>query len=216
MCVIDGVVIAAAGLGSRVGLGIPKCLIEVDGIPILTRLIGCLKGKVNKVHIVVGYREEMIFEYCAQHHRDVVLVRNPAYRSTMTSQSYALGARHLAGTVLYLDGDLIVDPAGMGAFIARAATVPVLVGITKAKSEHAVYAQTGLLGETSVVVDFNNGPSDHEWANVVAAPSDFFSQSEGHVFKTLAMHLPLPAFELDVLEIDTQTDLQAVKARFER
>mgnify|MGYP003131060655 FL=1 len=63
MQVVEGAVIACAGLGSRLGLGLPKCLIEVDGKTILTRLIESLRPHVSRIHVVIGYREELVADY---------------------------------------------------------------------------------------------------------------------------------------------------------
>jgi choline kinase len=176
---------------------------------------GGLQARVRRVHVVVGYREEIVLDYCAQHHRDIILVRNPQYRSTTTSQSYALGARHLSGNVVFMDGDLLIEDASIEKFLAEAAETPVLIGVTKAKTEHAVYAKIIKDGKKVAIIGFDYGRAeDYEWANVVSAPCDFFNRSEEHVFQTLAKHLPLPAHELDVFEVDTQRDLQAARARY--
>lgn len=213
---VEGAVIAAAGLGSRVGLGIPKCLIDVDGQTILSRTIACLRGLVPQIHVVVGYREELVIDHCAQHHRDVIIVRNPNFRTTMTSQSYALGARPFSGSVLYLDGDLLLEREQVEGFLKAAETVPILVGLTKVKSEHAVFAKTSQADQSLKVTNFSYEHREpNEWANIVSAPAHLFERSEGHVFQTLADYLPLPAHVLDVLEIDTQQDLQAVRAKYE-
>ena len=84
---VKSAVIAAAGLGSRIGMGVPKCMIEKEGITILTRLITTLRPHIPFIHLVIGYREEMVINYCSIHHRDVVLVRNPDYRTTNTAYS---------------------------------------------------------------------------------------------------------------------------------
>ena len=57
-------VILAAGRGSRMGhLGDdrPKCLIELEGKPLIERQIAALRrGGVDEIEIVRGFRAEMI------------------------------------------------------------------------------------------------------------------------------------------------------------
>ena len=72
MSALGGAVIAAAGLGSRLGHGLPKCMLEIDGRTVLSRLVDAIRPHTDRIHVVVGYREEMIVEYCALYHRDLV------------------------------------------------------------------------------------------------------------------------------------------------
>src|SRR5690606_30168525 len=108
---------------------------------ILTRLIEMLRPHVDLINVVVGYREEMVVEYCAQHHRDVVLVRNQDYRTTNTAYSFAKGAVNISGKIIYLDGDLLISSKSLGRFLQAAADKEILVGLTDAKSENAVFAE---------------------------------------------------------------------------
>ncbi|MEG0184458.1 MAG: NTP transferase domain-containing protein, partial [Stenotrophomonas sp.] len=151
----------------------PKCMIEIDGVTLLSRLIHALQPLVPRIHVVVGYREELIIDHCSRHHRDVVLVRNPEYRTTNTAHSIRMGSVGMQRRVLYLDGDLIIEPASLRAFVEAAATVPLLVGVTRAKSTQAVFVSTGVDGDDVVdrVSAFHRDPvTPWEWANIFAGP----------------------------------------------
>lgn len=212
MPAVEAAVIAAAGVGSRLGLGVPKCMIDIDGKTIISRLIHALSPHVPTIHLVVGYREEMVIEHCARYHRDVVIVRNPDYRNTNTAHSHSRGARHLRGKVLYLDGDLVISPLSIKSFIDRAAEVDVLVGVTPAKSENAVMAVSRTDENQIIITGFSREvPSDYEWANVVSGPSDLMSEANGYVFERLTDLLPLRGHLLDLSEIDTASDLEATR-----
>ena len=205
-------VIAAAGLGSRIGLGMPKCMIEIEGKTILTRLIETLRLQIPVIHVVIGYREEIVNEYCAIHHRDVVLVRNPDFRKTNTAYSLFRGALHLSGKVLYLDGDLVISPGSLGKFIAAARERDILVGVTKAKSEHAVFVLGEGFGNMSRISGFSwDRRSELEWANVFSAPNDLLRGAPGYVFERLTEYLPLDGHMLDLAEVDTSEDLVAAR-----
>jgi len=207
---VANAVIAAAGLGSRLGAGIPKCLIEIGGRTILTRLIEVLSPFIDNIHVVIGYREDMVVEHCARHHRQVALVRNPDYRTTTTAQSFALGAQHLSGKTLFLDGDLLLSGPSIAAFIEAAASHEILVGLTDAKSENAVFASGVRDGDTITLSGFSREvASPYEWANIVAGPKTLVDGATGYVFERLAEHLPLPGRILELSEVDTAADLQA-------
>jgi len=211
---VRSAVIAVAGMGSRLGLGLPKCMIEIQGKTILSRIVNTLRSKVEIINIVVGYREEMVIEYCSQHHRDVGIVRNPNYKTTNTAYSMALGSRHLSDKVIYLDGDLIISPTSVEKFIQSASKHNVLVGLTDAKSENAVFAH-GYQDNKDIInlTKFSRTEgSSYEWANIVSGPANLMENAERYVFEHLEGLLPLPGAVLEVAEIDTPEDLISAKA----
>ncbi|MDF0729877.1 NTP transferase domain-containing protein [Pseudomonas entomophila] len=201
-------VIAAAGMGTRIGLGMPKCMIEIDGKTILTRLIEMLRPQVDIIKVVVGYREDMVIEHCAQHHRDVVLVRNKEYRTTNTAFSFDKGAKHTNGKIIYIDGDLIISPESLYQFIAASQKHDILVGLTDSKSENAVFADYQHTPYGTIVEAFTRtAKSPLEWANVVSGPSTLLTNANGYVYERLEEHLPLPSMHLELAEVDTANDL---------
>ena len=215
MQAVEHAVIAAAGLGSRLGHGLPKCMLELGGQTILSRLIGSLEGRVERIHVVVGYREELVINLCAKLHRKTVIVRNPEYRTTNTVQSMALGARGLDGKTLFLDGDLVIDPGSLRRFIDKAAAHGILAGIAPSRSENPVNVdlsrQLHPEGESSIKAFTREPGREFEWANVVSGPARLLDGEEGYVFQTLEKSIPLSAAVLDLREVDTATDLEHAK-----
>lgn len=207
---VEGAVIACAGLGSRLGMGLPKCLIEVGGRTVLSRLIDSLRPRVSRIHVVVGYREELIIDYCERHHRDVVIVRNPDYRQTNTAHSLVLGSVGFARKVLYLDGDLIIDDESLERFITRGGEADMLVGITKAKSTQAVFVttHTGSDGDTQVLGFHRKPPARHEWANIFVGSPRMLHSGTRYVYECISTLLPAQAQEVRLFEIDTPEDLE--------
>lgn len=216
MQAVESAVIAAAGLGSRLGLGVPKCLLEIDGRTLLSRLVEVLEPRLERIHVVVGYREDLIIEHCARNHPGVVLVRNPEYRTTNTAHSYSLGARALTGKCLFLDGDLLAVPGSLGRFIAEAASVDLLIGLTETKSENAVFVEcTDDPGapHLRVVEGFTRERrGDTEWANVVSGPSRLMDDAAGFVFERLNDYLPARGAMIELCEVDTSSDFEAARA----
>lgn len=210
---IAGAVIAAAGMGTRIGLGMPKCMIEIDGRTILTRLIETLRPHVPLISVVVGYREELVIDYCARHHRDVVLVRNQDYRSTNTAYSFSKGAVPVAGKTIYMDGDLLISPHSLTEMLVAARHTDVLVGLTDAKSENAVFAECeqGRNGNLTISSFSRTETSQYEWANIVSGPSDLMMGATAYVFEKLIERLPLQGQMLELAEVDTEADLAAAR-----
>ena len=84
----------------------------------------------------------------------------------------------------------------------------VLVGVTDAASEHAVYVCTSGGGDDLIVDSFTReGPGKYEWANLMIAPASILSRNDGYVFQALEPLLPLAACVVDLAEIDTERDL---------
>jgi len=201
-------VIAVAGLGSRLGHGKPKCLVEVAGRRILEWQLDLLRD-VPDVRLVVGYLEHEVMDAAFKLRRDLTIVRNPAYRTTTTQQSYWLGARFLTEPCLYLDGDIVFEPGSFQTFLRRAAAGAPLIGVTPAKTEHAVFAATTVAAEGALrVTGFSRTErSLWEWANVACLPPGMLQENGRDVFSRLARHTPLPAQAVECCEVDTEGDL---------
>jgi choline kinase len=106
------VVILAAGMGTRLGRSLPKPLTPLrDGQNILLRQLDGLHaafGKAVEITLVVGYKAEHIRRAAP----GAAFVHNPDYARTNTSKSLlrALAASRPGG-VLWLNGDVVFDPA---------------------------------------------------------------------------------------------------------
>jgi choline kinase len=205
---VEHAVIAAAGLGSRLGQGRPKCLVEVHGRTILSQQLDLLRD-VPDVRIVVGFEEEAVTEAARALRPDVVIVRNPMYRSTTTLDSYAMGARFVPGPCLFMDADIIFEPRSFQSFLEAALPVPV-IGYTPAKTDDAVYVE---VDEDGLVRGFSRTePTPWEWANVAVLPMAYCETGSGAVYERLAHDLPLRGIEVQSWEVDRESDLRRAEA----
>lgn len=106
------VVILAAGLGTRLGRSLPKPLTVLrDGRTILRHQLDALEtafGENHHVTLVVGYSAGHLMLAAPQ----AAFVQNPYYASTNTSKSLWRALRASGpGGVLWLNGDVVFDPA---------------------------------------------------------------------------------------------------------
>ncbi|WP_369137572.1 NTP transferase domain-containing protein [Modestobacter versicolor] len=106
------VVVLAAGMGTRLGRKQPKPLTPLmDGRSIMQQQLDGLRavfGEQVKVTAVVGYRAKAVMR--AQ--PDLLFAFNPDFAVTNTSQSLLRALRSSpAGGVLWLNGDVVFDPA---------------------------------------------------------------------------------------------------------
>lgn len=106
------VVILAAGMGTRLGRSEPKPLTRLrDGRTILQRQLDGLRavlGDDAPISAVVGYRAELIMAADP----GMQFTYNPDFARTNTSKSLLRALRtSRAGGVLWLNGDVVFDPA---------------------------------------------------------------------------------------------------------
>ena len=106
------VVILAAGMGTRLGRQEPKPLTRLnDGRSILHRQLEGLRAVLGadvSITAVVGYRSDLIMQAAP----DLLFAYNPDFAVTNTSKSLLRGLRTTRdGGVLWLNGDVVFDPA---------------------------------------------------------------------------------------------------------
>jgi GTP:adenosylcobinamide-phosphate guanylyltransferase len=218
------IVIAAAGLGSRLGHGRPKALVEVGGCSVISRLFNdCLKDEKD-IRVVVGFQEQDVIDHVRALRPDVIFVRNPDFRDGSARRSFLLAAQTIKQPLIMMDGDLLIAPASWHAFATRAAKAAAegatpkdrfLVGVTRAKSTDSVFVHTtgGAPDAPAQVESFTRkGPQAYEWGCVACLDGSCFTANKNYVYECLEPYLPLPAFSLDIAEIDTPQDLAGAEA----
>jgi choline kinase len=214
------VVVACAGLGSRLGRNLPKALVEVKGQTLLTRLLTGALRPFEDVRIVVGFREADVMAHARAVRDDLIFVRNPNFQSTTVADSFAMAVNDVAGPCLIVDGDMLVDEADFMAFTEACADGRPLIGVTPSRSEQAVFVDL-TPGAQRYVVGFRREPAaSHEWCGIALVDRAMFATRRTFVYECLERHLPMRAFEVDVAEIDTPADFEGaarwLEARQER
>ena len=105
----------AAGSGNRLQPltdSIPKCLIEINGRPILERLIDnlCDNGFKRQV-IVVGYMDHCIQRFVNEYAGDLTieLINNPLFQTTNNIYSLWLARNKIRESFLLVESDLVFE-----------------------------------------------------------------------------------------------------------
>jgi choline kinase len=208
---IENVVIPCAGYGSRLGLDIPKCLVEIDGKSLIRRNLELTAG-FDRVFVIVGFKEHEVIRAATAVRDDVIFVRNPDYRTTGNLHSLQLVTRHLRDGFILIDGDLLIEKDGFEAFCRQAQeTGETLVSVTPAGTEEALYVRT----RGDHVEDFSfTEKTEYEWPGLayIHDPAifarDLAGEPRSFVFTRLKKVLPLRYHETRCYEIDTPRDLQ--------
>ncbi len=107
----------AAGMGSRLSPltdSTPKCLVEVNQIPILERLMRSLHSHgFKRLFVVTGHLSEVIKDYLGSHYADIEItyIHSPVYNTTNNIYSLWLAGKVIDEPFLLIESDLVFQPA---------------------------------------------------------------------------------------------------------
>jgi L-glutamine-phosphate cytidylyltransferase len=113
--IITNAIILAAGLGMRLSpltKNTPKCLINVNGIPIIERCVSTLMGYgIQNIVVVLGFQSEMIKEFLEKRFdsSEFTYIENPEYISTNNIVSLWLAREYLAEGAFIVESDVIFE-----------------------------------------------------------------------------------------------------------
>lgn len=109
-------IILAAGMGKRLGeltKGNTKCMVKVNGTPLIDRVMTMLsKQPLKKVIIVIGYKGKELKEYLGTEYNQMPIqyIENPIYDKTNNIYSLALAKQEMQeDDTILLESDLIYD-----------------------------------------------------------------------------------------------------------
>ena len=195
----QSVVISAAGIGSRLGLGQTKSLIPILGRSLINYQLAQFSD-VEDVRIVVGYQASELIEEVCLTRTDVVFVFNHDYFHTKTGASLYLGARHANEMVIAWDGDLLVHPDDLQECLEAAVE---FVGVSEKTTDDSVFVK---LDTQKNVIGFSRKEGDYEWSGPACLRREHIRFTSGHVYEQIEPLLPMPSKVIRARDIDTYED----------
>jgi choline kinase len=121
---VSTALLLAAGTGSRLQPltdSAPKCLTEVGGIPILKRLIDCLRqNRFKRLVVVVGHLEQDIRRFLDRHANGLIVdyIVSPVYKTTNNIYSLWLAREAVQEPFLLIESDLVFDASLLGEILS--------------------------------------------------------------------------------------------------
>ena len=197
------VVISCAGIGSRLGLGLTKALVQINGRSLISWQLELFKD-VEDLRIVVGFQANDIIEEVRKYRDDVTFVFNHRYFETKTGASFFLGARHANEYILEWDGDLLVHPDDVKMILA---TEGEFICYSDKTSDDAVFVK---VDEQGNVLKFSREYGDYEWTGPACMCKKHLAYSSQNVFNMFEPHLPMRGIKVRAYDIDTYDDYQRV------
>lgn len=114
---IKTALLLAAGTGSRLSPltdSTPKCLVEVDGTPILERLVCTLRGHgFKRLVVVTGHLSDVIEDYLGNHYAglEITYIASALYNTTNNIYSLWLAGKVIDEPFMLIESDLVFKPA---------------------------------------------------------------------------------------------------------
>lgn len=197
------VVISCAGIGSRLGLGLTKALVQINGQSLISLQLELFKD-VEDLRIVVGFQANDIIEEVRKYRDDVTFVFNHRYFETKTGASFFLGARHANEYILEWDGDLLVHPDDVKMILE---TEGEFLCYSDKTSDDAVFVK---VDEHGNVLRFSREYGDFEWTGPACMCKKNLAYSSQNVFNMFEPLLPMKGIKVRAYDIDTYDDYQRV------
>lgn len=202
------VIICAAGMGTRLGIGTTKALVDIDGIPLIIRQLELLKN-FNDIRIVVGFQAERLINVVKEYRNDIMFVFNYQYENNGVADSLRRGLFLAQDYVISLDGDILINPEDFMKFVAADYEC---LGISSIATSEPVRAVV----RDGVVQRLSKNEGNMQWPGIVKVKRERLNGNSPHVYDVVNEFLPLPAVFMRTREIDTQEDYELTLDWFEK
>ena len=194
------VIICCAGMGTRLGIGTTKALVDIGGEPLIIRQLELLDA-FDDIRVVVGFDAERVISVVKEYRKDIMFVCNYEYEHNGPADSLkkaVLGSREY---VITLDGDTIMNPGDFKRFVEFPNEC---IAVTENASGETISAlvQNGMVGVSS------KKPGNMQWSGITKVQADKLRGTSSHVYEVLTPYLPMTAFPLRLKEINTPKDYE--------
>ena len=206
MSISRTIIISCAGMGNRLGIGITKALVMIDGKPLILHQLEHLKNEKD-IRIVVGYQAEKVINVVKEYRDDITFVFNHDYKHTGTGASVSLASAYANDYILSWDGDLLVHPEDVKKLLA---CEDEFIGGCISNTEDPWLLKLDTINNKKVVTGFSHTEvcSEYEWTGLVQIKRSKITSGTGHVYQLLEPHLPIPLIHVRCQEIDTIGDYE--------
>lgn len=194
------IIISCAGMGTRLGLNIPKALVKISGKSLIERNIELLEN-CDDIRVVVGYKAESVINEVIKYRRDILFVFNNDYMNTGTGASVMLATKFANEYALTIDGDLIIHPDDMKKVLNERDE---FVGVCEPGTDNPVLTDI----ENDNVTMFSREHGKYEWTGICYMKIKDLANGTGHVYQLIEPILPKKYLLVRTTEIDTMNDLE--------
>lgn len=194
------VIICCAGMGTRLGIGTTKALVDVSGKPLIIRQLELL-NQFNDIRVVVGFDAERVIRTVKEYRKDIMFVFNYEYEHTGTADSLRKALIGARDEIIVLDGDTIINPDDFNKFLMYDGEC---IAISKDATSEPIVAD--LLDGKVVELKKKNG--NIQWSGVARVKKEKLNKTDRHVYDMLNTLMPMEYLEIRLKEINTQDDYE--------
>lgn len=194
------IVICCAGMGTRLGIGSTKALINIDGVPLIIRILELLKD-YSDIRIVVGYQADKVIEVVTEYRKDIMFVFNYNFANNGIVESFNKALPYGREYIVEIDGDLLINPEDFDKFMKFPDEC---LGINNISSDNPVFVNT--IKQDIINFDIKNG--EYEWTGLLKVKSDKLGKKGDFLYEILNPILPLKYLKVRAKDIDTADDYE--------
>lgn len=193
------VVISAAGMGTRLGIGSTKSLIDICGKPLIIRQLELLED-YDDIRIVVGFQAEKVIEVVNRYRKDIMFAFNNDFQYTGAAASLCKGMLNSREYVVSIEGDLLISPYDFELFMNYDSEC---IAVSKSNSDEPI--NVDIIGNHAVAFSKSG---EYEWSGLVKMKKDSLKFHDGYIYEMLHNSLPIDILQVDSRDIDTQDDYE--------
>ena len=194
------IIICCAGMGTRLGIGTTKALVNVFGKPLIMHQLELMQD-VDDVRIVVGYQAERVIECVNNIRRDVMYAFNYDFQTTGEAESLSKALIGLKKYCVIIDGDLLINKED---FLELINYHGECIGVCSVNSDEPIYVKMN----DDIAVEMNESAGDLEYCCIAKVLSSKLKPWKGSVYSLLNEVLPIKALNIRTRDIDTPEDYE--------
>lgn len=197
------IIICCAGMGTRLGIGTTKALVNIKGKPLILHQLEQL-NRFDDIRVVVGFQAEKVIDVVKAYRKDIMFAFNYDYQTTGTLSSVAKAMISPREYTIVLGGDMYLHPDDFQTFLGNRHEC---IGFSRLRSSEPVLIH---LDENENVIAFSKNKGEVEWSGLVKYRSSLFSNNYKYVYEMLEPQLPIKGMEVRSIDIDTSEDYEKV------
>lgn len=194
-------IISCAGMGTRLGIGMTKALINIEGKPLIIHQLEQL-ADWDDIRIVVGYQAEKVIDIVKSYRDDIMFCFNYDFKTTGTAASFSKGLVGANEYVVAFDGDLLVNPDDLKKFLEL--DFPCIAGC-EPTTDNPVLME---IDSRDNVTGFSREQGQLEWTGLALMKRDDLVPGRSHVYQMFEPLLPIKVMKIRTKEIDTINDYE--------